>query len=90
MRGRFRSRGYSRYVDEHGRLHENDTFTCRHCQRLVDKAAFTRVEDIAGVCAHCNAPICPVCIKRGQCDPFEEKMKRIEASYHARRSYGLI
>jgi hypothetical protein len=29
-------------------------------------------------------------VDKGECDPFEEKRRRMEASYHARRSYGII
>jgi hypothetical protein len=89
MKGRFRSQGYSRYIDEHGKLHECDTYTCRHCQRLVDVPAFAKPEDVGGLCSRCWAPVCPSCVNRGGCDPIDEKIKREEASYHARRSYGL-
>lgn len=89
MKGRFRSQGYSRTIDGHGKLHECDTFTCRHCQRLVDVPVFAKPEDVGGLCSTCWAPVCPACVASGVCDPFEEKMKRIEASYHARRSYGF-
>lgn len=84
---RFRSAGYSHYVDGTGRVHEHDTFTCRHCQKLVKVPAFAKPEDVGGLCYVCMAPVCPQCTDKGQCDPFEEKLKREEASYHARRSY---
>ena len=90
MRGRFRSKGYSLLLDENGKPTEHDTFTCRHCQRLVKVAPFQKPEDVGGLCYCCYAPICPACTDRGGCDPIDEKIKRQQAAYEARRSYGLI
>lgn len=90
MKGRFRSKGYSVYIDELGQTHETDTFTCRHCQKLVSVPAMAKPEDVGGLCYRCYAPICPSCVEKGGCDPIDEKIRREEASYHARKSYGLI
>lgn len=90
MKGRFRSAGYSHYVDGEGRRHECDTFTCRHCQRMVRVPAFGKPEDVGGLCYTCMAPVCPACSDKATCDPFEEKIGRMQASYHALRSYGMI
>lgn len=88
MKGRFRARGYSSGTDGNGRLHECDTFTCRHCQKIVDVPAFGRPEDVGGLCYTCMGCICPACVDRATCDPIDEKIKRAEAAYHARRSYA--
>ena len=89
MQGRFRARGYLRSVDADGSTHENDTFTCRHCQRVVDVPHMGKPEDVGGLCTICMGAICPRCVAKGACDPFEEKLKRMEASYQARRWMGL-
>jgi hypothetical protein len=46
-------------------------------------------EDAGGLCTVCTGAICPRCVAKGACDPFEEKLKRMEASYQARRWMGL-
>lgn len=66
-----------------------DTFTCSHCNRVKRVKVRERPEDVGGLCRMCNKPICPGCVKQGGCDPFEAKLARAEASYEARRSYGL-
>lgn len=67
---------------------EIDTFTCNHCNRIVKVPPKCEPAEVGGLCYICAQPICPTCVGKG-CDPFEEKLKRSEASYHARRSYGM-
>lgn len=73
-------------------LREYDTFTCAHCNCLV----VVKTKRIAGVhsvmnwCRHCMKMVCPQCGAAGGCDPFEEKLRRVEARYLALRSYGLL
>jgi hypothetical protein len=82
--------GYAARIDkETGKtLVEADTFSCRHCQRIVHVRPKERPEDIGGLCGMCHGLICPQCLGQG-CDEIERKLERWEASYHARRSYGL-
>ena len=69
---------------------EQGTFTCAHCGGIVLVPPKASVDQIGGYCGGCGMKlICPNCGARGTCDPLEEKLKRAEASYHARRSYGL-
>jgi hypothetical protein len=65
---------------------EADSFTCAHCNRVRFVKAFERAEDLGGICHLCgdkNRPsfICEHCVGHG-CDPFEEKLKRMEARSH--------
>lgn len=68
---------------------ECDTFTCGHCQRIVHVPARASPESLGGLCKRCMQLICPKCTGTGICDPFEEKLKRVEAQSAARRSYGI-
>ena len=81
--------GYAISYDVDGHAHEIDTITCKHCNRVVMVHPKCRPEDLGGFCTVCAGHICDRCVGKG-CDPFEEKLKRVEASYHARRSYGLV
>ena len=65
---------------------EADTFTCNHCNHLVEVKAGEKAEDIGGFCKLCMELVCPRCAG-GPCVPFEKKLEQQEAAYHARRSY---
>jgi len=81
--------GYAFLVDgDTGKVDTADTFQCFHCQRITLVKPKERPEDLGGFCTVCTRLICSGCVGGG-CDPFEEKRKRMEASYHARRSYGV-
>jgi hypothetical protein len=67
---------------------EQDTFTCKHCNRVIFVKPLMDAADMGGRCTICDGLICKRCVGRG-CDPFEEKLKRMEASADARRSYGI-
>lgn len=67
---------------------EYDTFTCKHCQRVMVVPAKAKVEDLGEWCRMCNGPICPSCAGK-VCVPFEKRLEQIEASAAARRSYGM-
>lgn len=71
-----------------GRVEECDTAVCRHCQKMFHVGVRQRAEDIGGYCAACSGIVCSQCVGKG-CDEIERKLERSEASYHARRSYGL-
>lgn len=74
---------------ESGREIVNETFTCRHCQKIVVVPPKASPTDLGGLCRMCDKMICPACVSNGTCSPFEENMRRQAASYHARRSYGI-
>ena len=81
--------GYTFLIDGNGKTHEGESFTCRHCQFITLVAARQRPEDLGGYCTLCNSLVCAKCAAKGQCDPFEEKQKRMEARADALRSYGI-
>jgi hypothetical protein len=82
--------GYGIIVDPDSRaLEEWDTFTCAHCQVVVRVEPMCAASDMGGQCTLCDAPICKHCVGK-VCTPWEKRCEEIEASYHARRSYGLL
>ena len=77
--------GYSIITDPaFSRSIECDTFTCKHCQRIVRVEPMCDPADMGGRCTVCDSLICKMCLGKG-CDPFEKKLERMEA----RRSYQL-
>lgn len=70
-------------------ISETDSFTCGHCGRIVFVKPKCDPADLGGNCYLCWKLVCPQCHAKGNCDPMEKKLDRMEASYHARRSYGL-
>lgn len=80
--------GFQRVETREG-INEFDTMACGHCNRIIHVQARQRPEDIGGLCKQCMRAICPQCVDRGHCDPFEKKLARWEAREVARRSYGV-
>ena len=78
-------------TDEYGRSvgTECDTFTCKHCNRVVFVRPRERPEDLGGMCKQCMGLICPHCLSAGNCSPLEKRLAEQEARYHALRSYGI-
>lgn len=56
---------------------EHDTFTCKHCQRVMIVLPKAKPEDVGGFCKLCAALICPTCVGLG-CKPYEEEMRELE------------
>lgn len=67
---------------------ERDTFTCGHCQRVKHVAPKQDPADMGGLCKQCMTLICPACVERGICTPWEKQMAAMEARVDALRSYG--
>jgi hypothetical protein len=67
------------------KVKESDGFVCAHCQQPVWVKPFADPADFGGFCRVCGGSnyldglICPQCAATGLCDPFEEKLKRVEA-----------
>jgi hypothetical protein len=80
--------GYSIIIEPGKPDLEQETFTCKHCNRVVFVEPFMDAADFGGRCTLCDGLICPDCVGKG-CDPFEEKLKRMEAQHEARKSYGI-
>lgn len=73
----------------HAGMNELDTFSCFHCGRVIHVKPKIDPASLGGLCKTCMKLICPDCVTSGKCDPFEKKLERAEARYHALRSYGL-
>lgn len=74
--------GYATLTDpafKGGHAKEADTFTCAHCNKIVHITYMHPVDDLGGRCTICDGMICSKCVATGKCEPFEEKLKRMEA-----------
>ena len=68
---------------------ESDTIMCAHCQRVImtntlDEHGRKRDHgggkfDLGGNCRLCRKMVCGPCADNGVCDPFEEKLLRMES-----------
>jgi len=74
-----------------------ETFTCSHCNRVVQVPAGSRWTDVGGMCWSCGAggqqgsPICARCAKRyvasgHKCESFERKLDEMEAREALRKA----
>jgi hypothetical protein len=70
--------------------HEADTFSCRHCNRVVQVGARERGADIGGFCRCCTGLICGPCVDDGRCIPLEKRLQAHERRADTLRSYGLM
>lgn len=65
---------------------EMDTFTCAHCNSVRFVKPMCPANEMPSVCHLCGDKhrpsfICEQCEGKG-CDPFEEKLKRMERKTH--------
>lgn len=76
----WRRGGYLRVGDPDGgsRHYEADTFTCRHCNRIVEVPPFASPTDSGSRCSGCDSLICAPCARRKRCLPREEWCLRVE------------
>lgn len=84
-----KEQGYASLTDGF-EIKECSTSTCAHCNRITHIKPGCRPEDIGGLCKICMGLICPHCVSEGICDPFMEKLDRMEKRIDALRSYGLL
>lgn len=84
-----RPQGYATITDPENPTIEIDTFTCAHCNRIKHVKPKERPEDLGGLCKVCMGLICGSCVETGKCDPFEEKLKRMEDRDRTLREYGI-
>lgn len=80
--------GYATLTDPDTGVEERDTFTCYHCNCVKHVKPKMDPTDLGGLCKVCMKLICPDCVGKS-CVPFMKKLERMEARYHARRSYGI-
>ena len=76
--------GYICIADPEAGVDEIDTFTCRHCQRIVPVRARQNPAALGGFCRTCDALICGKCVG-GSCVPFMRQVERMEEAYYRRR-----
>jgi hypothetical protein len=76
--------GLGTLIGPYGEIAEKPTFTCAHCQRVRRVDPYCDPADLGGLCKVCMGVVCEVCVGKG-CDPFEEKLRRIEARARTRR-----
>jgi hypothetical protein len=70
--------GYSIIVDPDMGTIEEDSFTCKHCQRVTFVPARCDPVELGGRCTCCDALICKHCVGK-PCDHIEKKLERWEA-----------
>ena len=58
---------------------EIDPFTCGHCNRVVHVPPRQDAADIGGLCKQCMGLICPRCVDKRTCTPWEKQMLESEA-----------
>lgn len=66
-----------------------NTFTCGHCNLIVIVRSKQDPANLGGLCKACMALICPRCVAKGTCTPFEKQLEAWEAKEIALRSYGV-
>jgi len=76
--------GLGTLIGPWGEITEWPTVTCGHRPTVRRVQPFCDPADLGGLCKICMRVICEQCVGLG-CDPFEKKLEREEASYHARR-----
>ena len=69
-------------------MHEVDTASCGHCNRVMHIKPFMDPADMGGLCKICMKFTCPKCVDLG-CTPFEKKLELAEKRGRALRSYGF-
>lgn len=59
----------------------HDTFTCGHCQFVRKFKPFCDPADFGGHCKICDSLICPNCVNRRVCIPFEARLQYMEGGW---------
>lgn len=79
--------GYQIEFSFDGKTKEADTFTCRHCNRIVEVKPFCSPSDIefGGQCKGCMGLICLKCYDKAECKPIEKWCEEQERKGRFRR-----
>lgn len=82
------SQGLTRVqLEDAARGREWDTITCNHCQHVVRFQTRAQYAERVAHCRLCDKDICLRCHDKGQCTPFEEKIREQETRAANRRAY---
>lgn len=81
--------GYAVWSYDDGRIVEQDSFTCTHCQRVTFVAARQDPASLGGLCKQCMGLVCARCAADGRCTPFEKVLEAQEARGRFLQSAGL-
>lgn len=60
-----------------GKQTARDTYTCRHCNRIVIVQPMQRPEDIGRRCGGCDGLLCVACSARDGCSHIEKRCDAI-------------
>jgi len=77
--------GYILIVDPGAPLHEQDTFTCIHCNKIVLVKPGMSVTDFAW-CRKCMKPVCEKQVCQDRCVPWERQLEISELRYKLHRA----
>ena len=81
--------GYLLVVDPDAPLHEQDTFTCIHCNKIVPVKPGMSITDFAW-CRKCMKPVCEKEVCQVRCLPWERQMEIIEARSKLHRAMDAV
>lgn len=77
--------GYGVRTEPGKPVHEEDTFTCVHCNAVQTLAPYQAASESGGWCPNCAAPVCSACAGKA-CRPFEKWLLEVEAKDRMLRS----
>lgn len=79
--------GYQIEYRVEGKDREADTFTCQHCNKIVEVKPFCSPSDIefGGQCKGCMGLICLPCYDKAECTPIEKWCEEQERKGRFRR-----
>ena len=66
---------------------EIDTYTCNHCNCIKHVPVRADPSDIGGLCKQCMELICPKCVTKGTCTPWEQQMLIRESKAQFQRNF---
>ncbi len=68
---------------------EIDTFTCAHCNAVKHIPPKCDPAALGGLCKQCMGLICPKCVGKRICNPWEKEMLLRESRERFRQDAGL-
>jgi hypothetical protein len=84
-----KARGVYQTQGPDGTVVECETFTCCHCNSLVQVPHRGAPEDCGGFCMSCNQMQCLVCAQKQTCAPFLAQIEQTLSRDRFRRAAGL-